>query len=58
MEGVGCQMDDILVFGNDIVQHDIRLLEVMKRLESAGVTLNAGRYKFRMEEVNFLGHLI
>ena len=35
----GCQMDEILVFGKD-KEHDQRLIQVLRRLESANVTLN------------------
>ena len=39
-DGVVCQMGDILVFGHDANQHDDRLIEVLKRIEAAGATLN------------------
>ena len=35
LEGVVCQIDDILVFGKDQEEHDRRLYQVLKRLESA-----------------------
>ena len=39
-QGVVCQIDDVLLFGATHKEHDNRLLAVMERLESAGVTLN------------------
>ena len=33
-------MNDVLVFGKDRAEHDTRLMAVLKRLQSAGVTLN------------------
>ena len=57
-EGVVCQVDDILVYGKDAVEHDKRLNQVMERLKKAGVTLNREKCKFAINEVNFLGHVI
>ena len=58
LEGVVCQMDDVLVFGSDRAQHNARLLAVLKRIESAGATLNAQKCVFGVTSVNFLGHVI
>ena len=40
LEGVVCQMDDVLVFGCTVAEHDKRLMAVLKRIEEAGATLN------------------
>ena len=40
LTGVVCMMDDILVVGKDKEEYDRRLEQVLKRLESAGLTLN------------------
>ena len=58
LDGVLCHMDDVLVFGQDKKQHDDRLGKVLKRLESAGVTLNRSKCEFNRSSVTFLGHLI
>ena len=58
IEGVVCQIDDILVFGKDQDQHDTRLMAVLKRVQSAGVTLNKDKCNFSMSQVQFLGHVI
>ena len=58
LEGVVCQIDDILVFGKDQDQHDARLMVVLRRIQSAGVTLNKDKCKFSMSQVSFLGHII
>eukprot|EP00731_Ephydatia_muelleri_P015565 Em0008g1285a len=47
IEGVVCQIDDILVFGKDQDQHDTRLMAVLKRVQSAGVTLNKDKYQLK-----------
>ena len=38
--GVLCNMDDILVYGENQEMHDQRLLPVLERLKESGVTLN------------------
>ncbi|KAL5490740.1 hypothetical protein EMCRGX_G015917 [Ephydatia muelleri] len=58
IEGVVCQIDDILVFGKDQDQHDTRLMAVLKRVQSAGVTLNKDKCNFSKSQVQFLGHVI
>ena len=40
MEGVLCHMDDVLIFGCTEAEHDVRLNEVLRRVEAAGATLN------------------
>ena len=47
LSGVLCLMDDVLVFGKDQAEHDDRLEKVLKRIESAGVTLNPNKLNFQ-----------
>ena len=58
LEGVVCQIDDVLVFGATRKEHDNRLLTVMERLESAGVTLNLEKCEFSKDMIQFLGHQV
>ena len=58
LQGVVCQIDDVLVFGATRKEHDDRLIAVMRRLESAGVTLNLGKCEFAKDQVQFLGHQV
>ena len=58
LEGVVCQMDDVLVFGRDQAEHDTRLTAVLKRIESAGATLNPEKCAFSRQMVKFLGHIL
>ena len=46
LEGVECQIDDILVFGDTHEQHGQRLEAVSKSIEDNGVTLNIEKCKF------------
>ena len=58
VEGIVCQMDDILVHGSDQYQHDERLREVLRKLQIAGVTLNDSKCEFNKKRLTFLGHVI
>ena len=58
LEGVVCQIDDILVYGKDTEDHDVRLQAVLKHLQEAKVTLNTERCVFNQDSVKFLGHVV
>ena len=58
LEGVLCLMDDVLVFGKDQSEHDVRLMTALKRVEVARVTLNPEKCEFGKTKIKFLGHLI
>ena len=58
LAGYICLIDDVLVFGSTEAEHDLRLDAVMKRIESAVVTLNLEKCSFRQCSLKFLGHVI
>ena len=58
LDGVECNIDDVLVHGKDQTEHDQRLEAVHKRLVEAGVTLNLNKCQFSTDRVKFLGHVI
>ena len=58
INGVVCQMDDVLMFGSTKEEHDARLTDVLKRIANAGVTLNRDKCLFGQEKINFLDHVI
>ncbi|XP_065189581.1 uncharacterized protein LOC135820198 [Sycon ciliatum] len=55
LEGVVCQMDDILVHGRTRAEHDSRLYAVLRRLVDAGLTLNPSKCEFAASDLSFLG---
>jgi hypothetical protein len=57
-EGTLCHMDDILVYGSSLEEHDNRLVKVLKLLQEVGMTLNREKCEFAIREVRFLGHLV
>ena len=58
LEGVECEIDDVLVYGDTHEQHDQRLEAVSKRIDYNGLTLNLEKCKFAKRKIRFLGHLI
>ncbi|KAL5517465.1 hypothetical protein EMCRGX_G003010 [Ephydatia muelleri] len=58
LDGVLCQMDDVLVFGSNQQEHDFRLHAVLKAIKAAGVTLNSEKCSFSVDKLKFLGHVI
>ncbi len=57
LEGVVCLIDDVLVFGKDKTEHDIRLHAVLQRLADANLTLN-DKCLFEATELKFVGHIV
>lgn len=57
MEGVVVHIDDIAVFGNDMNEHDMRLEQVLRRLQEFGVTLN-DKCIFRVNSMRWVGHIV
>ena len=53
-----CHIDDILIYGEDTAEHESRLQATLKRIQSAGITLNEGKCQFYQSRVTFLGHVI
>ena len=51
-------MDNILVHSKSQEEHDRRLLEVLRRLKKAGITLNEKKSVFSQDQVKFLGQII
>ncbi|KAL5970239.1 hypothetical protein TSMEX_001981 [Taenia solium] len=51
-------LDDILVFGKDMQEHNANLKLVLDRLRDAGMTLNPKICHFLQRSVAFLGHTV
>ena len=58
LEGVEVQIDDIIVYGSDVVEHDKRLTNVLNRLSQANITLNKAKCEFGVKSVKILGHIV
>ena len=51
-------MDDILIHGENLSEHDAILDQVLTRLRDAGVTLNKQKCQFAVKSVKYLGHIV
>lgn len=55
-EGVTNFIDDILVWGSNEEEHDLRLTEVMKVLKENDILLNQEKCIYKVQTIHFLGH--
>jgi hypothetical protein len=58
LDGVLHYVDDVLIYGATLAEHDRRLREVIRRLTTAGFALSKTKCRFRKDAVVFLGHRI
>ena len=58
IEGSNNMIDDIIIFADSIQEHDKRLDAVLSKLKASGMTLNAEKCVYRMNELQFLGFLL
>ena len=58
LEGVVVNMDNILVYGSNMKEHDERLSKVLHVLKENGLKLNVGKCHYRQSELKFLGQSI
>jgi len=58
LPGVLCHVDDVLVYGKDVAEHETRLHATLKRIKEAGITLNENKCQFFQSQITFLGYVI
>ncbi|CAL8069840.1 unnamed protein product [Orchesella dallaii] len=58
LPGVVLHVDDMLIWGRTVKEHDARLRAVLRRLKDAGITLNKEKCVFGVPLIKFLGHII
>lgn len=58
MEGVDSYVDDILVWGSSLEEHNERLDKVLKRIKENNLKLNKNKCKFGVKEIKYMGHKI
>ena len=51
-------LDDVLIFGRTIEEHNDRLEEVLTRIKEAGLKLAPEKCRFLQTEIHYLGHVI
>jgi hypothetical protein len=58
IDGAEAIVDDILVWGKDIQEHDARLKKVLDRVQAVNLKLNQKKCQIRKEEIPYVGHLL
>ncbi|XP_035896952.1 uncharacterized protein K02A2.6-like [Anopheles stephensi] len=58
LAGVAVYLDDIVVGGKDMAEHDRNLHAVLEKLQEYGFTLRAEKCSFRKPQIKYLGHLL
>lgn len=56
--GVSILLDDVVLCGKNVEQHDQRLEMVLQRLQKAGLRVNKSKCMFAVKSVEFLGFII
>lgn len=51
-------LDDLIVFGKTLEEHEERLLKVLDRLEECGLKISIDKCQFCQPQVKFLGHIV
>ena len=51
-------MDDIVVWGKDQAEHDMRLKQVMDKAKACGLNFNKGKCKFWQNQISCVGHVL
>ena len=59
LEGLPCKVivDDILVYGTNMHDHDQNLMQVLDRIRQINLSLNVQKCKFRLHEVKYIDNV-
>ncbi|UYV70981.1 K02A2.6-like, partial [Cordylochernes scorpioides] len=58
IKGVSCYLDDIIIGGSSMEDHDKKLNQVLSRLREVNLILNDVKSIYRQKSLKFLGHII
>ncbi len=51
-------LDDLIIFGQTIDEHEERLLKVLDRLRNEGLKISLDKCQFGRTSVNYVGHIV
>ncbi|MEL7308646.1 MAG: reverse transcriptase family protein, partial [Pseudomonadota bacterium] len=51
-------LDDVLIFGRTVEEHNERLIEVLEQFRKAGMKLSPSKCVFSKTQIKYLGHII
>ena len=55
LKGVRCYIDDVVVWGSTLLEHNERLTKVLQRVCENGLKLNRAKCQFGVQEITFVG---
>ena len=60
LQGIKCfvYIDDVVIYGNSLEDHNSKLIDVFKRLRQNNLKLHPDKCEFMRKEVQYLGHVI
>ena len=58
IEGVEVVVDDILIWGENEEEHDLRLTRVLERARCRNLKLNKAKCQIKKPEITYLGHVL
>lgn len=58
IDGVEVIVDDLVVWGEDVEQHDERLRQLLDRCRERNLKLNREKCHFRVSQVHYVGHVL
>lgn len=58
LQGTAVYMDDVVVGGKTVEEHDRNLRAVLQRIQDFGFTIRAEKCSFGQSEIRYLGHIV
>ena len=58
LDGVDVIMDDMIIYGKTLEEHDKHLNETLNRIHNAGMKLNKDKCEFQKTSLEYFGHII
>jgi len=58
IDGTEAIIDDILIWGRDVNEHDERLIRVLERVRNCNMKLSADKCEFKKDSVTYVGHVL
>ncbi|XP_033728239.1 uncharacterized protein K02A2.6-like [Pecten maximus] len=58
LDGVEAIIDDTIIYGKTLEEHDQRLRKVMDRIQESGLKLNKEKCEFSKSRIEYFGHVI
>jgi len=51
-------LDDILIYLDNKLKHQVHIKKVLERLRNAGLQVNIKKYKFGVKRIKYLGFIV